>query len=281
MLAKYSNKLVPPELEARFRVEGLQRDTVVATGLMLFAFLFHVISFPTDLELLGRSEALTVVWAVRGASAVIALVCLLLIRRTSGVSSFDNIVFLWAALLGLGIVLANGMLPADYTTHVAWDLFLAFAAYAVVPLPLNRQVMVASIVTLGDIVIFWQFKALDQPGAFLDVLTAFVCANLVGVFTSWEFQRWRRRGFLALRREADARADLEKAWLEIKTLKGIIPICANCKKVRTDEGHWNQVEAYVRDHSEADFSHGICPDCAAILYPELSAEDLKDIADPP
>jgi predicted hydrocarbon binding protein len=60
---------------------------------------------------------------------------------------------------------------------------------------------------------------------------------------------------------------LQKALAEIKTLSGLIPICANCKNIRDDAGYWHQVEAYVRERSRADFSHGLCPDCAAKLYP--------------
>ena len=60
-------------------------------------------------------------------------------------------------------------------------------------------------------------------------------------------------------------ASLEK----VKLLSGFIPICASCKKIRDDKGYWNQLEAYIRDHSEAEFSHGICPDCAKKFYSEL------------
>ena len=60
---------------------------------------------------------------------------------------------------------------------------------------------------------------------------------------------------------------LEQALKEIKTLSGMIPICANCKNIRNDEGFWEQVETYVRKRSSAEFSHGICPECAAKLYP--------------
>lgn len=55
--------------------------------------------------------------------------------------------------------------------------------------------------------------------------------------------------------------ELEKANAEINKLRGILPICAYCKKIRNDEGYWNEVEIYIRQHSEAQFSHGICPDC--------------------
>ena len=66
--------------------------------------------------------------------------------------------------------------------------------------------------------------------------------------------------------------ELKKAMAEIKILQGILPICASCKKIRDDQGSWNQIESYIRKHSEAEFSHGICPDCARELYPDLDFE---------
>ena len=60
--------------------------------------------------------------------------------------------------------------------------------------------------------------------------------------------------------------ELKEALANVKTLRGLIPICASCKKIRDDKGYWSQVEVYVRDRSEAEFSHGICPDCMKTLY---------------
>ncbi len=62
---------------------------------------------------------------------------------------------------------------------------------------------------------------------------------------------------------------LQEALDNIKTLEGLLPICANCKKIRDDEGYWQQAEVYIRNHSKARFSHGICPPCAKKLYPDL------------
>ncbi len=62
---------------------------------------------------------------------------------------------------------------------------------------------------------------------------------------------------------------LRKALDSIKTLKGLLPICSNCKKIRDDTGYWNQIEAYIKDHSEADFTHSLCPECVKKLYPDL------------
>lgn len=61
---------------------------------------------------------------------------------------------------------------------------------------------------------------------------------------------------------------VKEALSEVKTLSGLLPICAHCKKVRDDSGYWNQIETYVAKHTEADFSHGLCPDCAAEIYPK-------------
>ena len=61
---------------------------------------------------------------------------------------------------------------------------------------------------------------------------------------------------------------LQKALDEIKTLKGIVPICAHCKKIRDDKGYWNLLESYIEKHSEAEFSHGMCPDCIEEFYGE-------------
>lgn len=63
--------------------------------------------------------------------------------------------------------------------------------------------------------------------------------------------------------------ELQAALSNIKVLRGLLPICANCKKIRNDEGYWQDVAVYIRDHSEADFTHGICPDCMEELYPEF------------
>jgi len=69
---------------------------------------------------------------------------------------------------------------------------------------------------------------------------------------------------------------LQKALQKLKQLSGLLPICSFCKKIRDDEGYWNQIEAYITEHSEAEFSHGICQECAKKYYPDLDIYDDKD-----
>jgi len=68
--------------------------------------------------------------------------------------------------------------------------------------------------------------------------------------------------------------ELQTALERVKTFSGMLPICASCKKIRDDRGYWNKIEAYIEKHSEAEFSHGICPECARKLYPEYFSDIL-------
>jgi len=82
----------------------------------------------------------------------------------------------------------------------------------------------------------------------------------------------RMRSALRLKREMDRRKareqELEQALSEVKNLRGLLPICGQCKKIRDDQGQWQAVESYIKAHSEADFSHSICPECLNKHYPQ-------------
>lgn len=67
--------------------------------------------------------------------------------------------------------------------------------------------------------------------------------------------------------------ELRQALASVKTLSGLLPICSSCKKIRNDDGYWTLVETYVADHSDAEFSHGICPDCGKKLYGDLYTDE--------
>ena len=78
---------------------------------------------------------------------------------------------------------------------------------------------------------------------------------------------------IAERKKAEAERErliheLENALHQVKTLRGLLPICAGCKKIRDDKNHWHSVESYIMDHSQAEFSHGLCPDCLKKYFPK-------------
>jgi len=101
---------------------------------------------------------------------------------------------------------------------------------------------------------------------------------LVLVLTFYSLKRWRE--LVVVNREMEQKNnELRRAFGEIKQLKGIFPICASCKKIRDDKGYWHQVELYIRDHTDAEFSHGLCSECMSKLYPEVAdqGDSLKKL----
>ncbi|MEJ2588582.1 MAG: PAS domain S-box protein [Deltaproteobacteria bacterium] len=73
--------------------------------------------------------------------------------------------------------------------------------------------------------------------------------------------------------------ELQSALAEVKRLSGLLPICAHCKKIRDDKGYWNAIEDYIKNHSDAEFSHSICPECAKTLYPDYDLYENENTSD--
>jgi K+-sensing histidine kinase KdpD len=104
----------------------------------------------------------------------------------------------------------------------------------------------------------WQIAAeLDQ---FNTVIYFGVCVSVLVVSAREKRQEAERERLIK---------ELQAAMAEVKTLSGLLPICAQCKKIRDDRGYWNQIETFIGARSNAKFSHGICPDCVVQLYPDL------------
>ncbi len=123
----------------------------------------------------------------------------------------------------------------------------------------------------------FETKRITADGRILDVwLTAVALLNEEGspvAITTTERDITEQKYFIKekiklIKKLQKTNIQLEKSLAEIKTLRGIIPICMVCKQVRNDEGFWEQVEVYVHNHTEADFSHGICPNCLKEKFPK-------------
>lgn len=112
------------------------------------------------------------------------------------------------------------------------------------------------------------FPALDPVG----LTFRFIASLIFVIIVSYGLEQAREISYRRLQ-EKNLKLEEEKALLaralgEIKTLNGLLPICSNCKKIRDDDGYWHDVASYIHEHSDADFTHGMCPDCMKQLYPE-------------
>jgi hypothetical protein len=103
----------------------------------------------------------------------------------------------------------------------------------------------------------------DTPvQAFLEKVVAYLLGFMLLFVGTW---RWLPK---VAEHQKMITENLEKAEAEVKALQGMLPICSSCKKIRDDKGYWKQIESYISEHSEAKFSHSICPACAEKLYPK-------------
>ena len=123
----------------------------------------------------------------------------------------------------------------------------------------------------------WQL-AVQHKIRIILVRSILLILGLIGIFVAgWKFLKEEKvRTGIELEREALI-ASLQEAAHHIKTLKGLIPICSSCKKIRDDKGFWNNVDSYIQSRTEAEFSHGICPDCMKKLYPDFMDKEDEDI----
>ena len=98
-------------------------------------------------------------------------------------------------------------------------------------------------------------------------IDATILESKVDVFC--ELHRQRQVIERQMREITVTNAELERRLAEIKTLRGLLPICCNCKKIRNNDGLWDAIEVYIKAHSDATFTHGMCPSCIEELYPEV------------
>lgn len=173
---------------------------------------------------------------------------------------------LCAVLILVTLVVFGGVFPSPvgkYPLEYLCIPGLVWAAYRFGP----RETATASIILAG-LAIWGTLRgfgpfAVSVSNESLLLLQAFMGVTSVSALTFAAVVSKKRR--IERSRERLLR-ELEDALIQIKTLRGLIPICSSCKKVRNDEGYWEHVESYIQHHSLAQFSHGVCPDCVMRLY---------------
>lgn len=134
--------------------------------------------------------------------------------------------------------------------------------------PADREVLTRGLKESGSVTNY-EINALTKYGKSRDIL---ISATLEGdVLSGMVVDITERKK--AEEEKGKLIAELQNALAKIKTLSGLLPICSYCKKIRDDKGSWQQMELYVRDHTEAEFSHGMCPDCAKKAFKEV--EEFK------
>ena len=185
---------------------------------------------------------------------------------------YEQRVVMFTLVCAAAIVGLNGLRPVSAGLPLRTPLMWLFAFYTGFRNRPTLKVIAPYALTLGLVALpaFWNAAAQRESvaGNLLVLLTVNALGTLL-VMRKHELaeheQRWAT--------DVEARVIAERALRELQTLKGIIPICAFCKRVRTNAGDWQAVEAYVHAHSAADFSHGLCPHCTNEHYAEYLTDE--------
>jgi len=175
--------------------------------------------------------------------------------------------------LGFRVFLAS-LFIGTVSINLAWELLFS----APVELRVSSRFTGVVIIAYGVLLIFRGFATLiwipltTNFSPNIIQVALFIASISVSLLSAFGFiimnsQRLENEIKFTGDKLQESLNELEHKMAEIKTLSGLLPICSSCKKIRDDKGYWNQIEVYIRDHSDADFSHGICPDCLRKFFP--------------
>lgn len=276
-LNRFISPRLDPELEERFRMETLAQDKVQVMVIFVLSLVIHIGFIALDLRFQRHGSALWISIATRCVATVVCLWALWMTQRLSGFRLFDRIVFVWMMSVVCHLLIVNLLRPTDYVVVIVWDLIVIYGGYTLVPVPLHLQMLAALSLTAGGVGLWLAYRLpLVEAYETIAVLAAYSFTNIWGFVSSRRLNRSHRQQFVLRIQETDLRQKLEAALAEVKVLRGIIPICAYCKKIRNDRGYYEAVEAYVERHSEAEFSHTYCPDCLKEHYPVIYERMKED-----
>lgn len=134
---------------------------------------------------------------------------------------------------------------------------------------LIRQLLIITCLMLVGMTAYESLKQFIDPHITIwesHTVTIFFSTICAAALSSYFLQRLDKKRAMI----EELKNELEAALTDIQPLTGLLPICASCKNVRDDEGYWNQIESYIKQHINVDLSHGMCPDCMEKMYPEYA-----------
>jgi hypothetical protein len=276
LLSKSSGEFCDRDLEECFLKDtwadykkGPQYVLLVG-GSVLIAFVL------TDLLSVEDLNTLLSLSALRITTGLFLIGSGLSIRRSSVYFASFHQLCLWNQLISAVVIIGLGIIKSLPFIHNAFHLFMVTLMYY--QFLHNRfiyTILASAFFSLAYCIVTTS-SYLVVPVDVVRFVLYLGLANGLGVFMLRSLNYNRRKTYIQHYKERHAKkrlaatvAQLLQAQKEVKTLEGLLPICSRCKQIRDDNGYWNQIEAYLHEHSRLQFSHSLCPTCAQDLYPDL------------
>jgi hypothetical protein len=261
-LCEFSSK----DDEKVYRYHYLKSDAnqiIVGVIIVIIATMAFI---PSDFNLFGHNTEFIELLTFRGIFILFSIIAITGFLKIKNILFFDLLLFFWLFILCLVIFLINNTRPVAYLQHSYIDIPTVIFIFVLFTNRIYYQIIPAVLFSVINISLLVLKDAASTPIAFNSIIIAYVLSIIIGSLVSWRYHIFRRKQYKAWINEKKVKEDLLKANENVKVLAGLMPICSSCKKIRDDKGYWKQIEEYIEKHSEAQFSHSLCEDCAEKLY---------------
>ncbi len=258
----------PPDARpvAQVRLESERRLGIVVTSLIAVPIVMWAI---TDRALVRDPVKLTALYSLRLGMLFMYAAGIVAFRRSTERSQVRQTAYAISVGMVLFIIAISWLRPADNYMPLRTMLLVSLGLFVGYPNTLRHQMIPWLILAAGTVAMLWwhytDMSAVERYSS----LTNFLLAGVLGMLISNNRRALDDDLDVSLEREQRAIEARERSAAALRTLEGIIPICSYCHEVRTEAGAWKRLDHYVRERTEADFSHGMCPKCTAEHYPAL------------
>lgn len=265
------------KLSASFRsdkTERLYRNTFLSVdrkqtiiGLLLFC-LPLIIFIYSDYLLFGYSREFYFLFVARSLVLIFVALTVYFLTRTKNIQFRDYLVFSCVMFTVCVVLYINLTRPPDYLQNSTLNILIVFSLYWLIPNRYIMQLISAFTISLFYIYIFVFHK--DSQNLLSNIIFwfSYIFVNIGGPWISWNLHIYRRRQFATQLEQIAITEKLQYANSEIRTLQATLPLCSGCKRIRDDKGYWSQIDAYIENNTETQFSHGMCLSCVEKLYGE-------------
>lgn len=256
-------------LEADYRAGERVHDVRIARAVAVLGVVVNIPFGVVDYVFQHGSSLFAVLVAARIGIAATSLLVLTRIGSLTAPRARDRLLLAWGAVIAVASVAIVASRPPGFGGPLATGMILIAGFALIVPASFRHQLTAVA----GLVVSFIVARTLQgPPGTAALVSTSGVIAMgvLLSLYASLQKHRAQRELFFALHEQRTLREALEGTLAEIRTLRGIVPICSFCHKIRDEAGDWHRVDTYVTEHTHASFSHGFCPTCESTHYGEGS-----------
>ena len=265
---RFTAQFVDSATEGFFRDDHRHDERVRSMWIIGLVTIGAALSARADYFLLGYSSEFLQVATVRSlhlALSVVAMASLFWLRKHQ---ARDYLLIAWIVTSSLVKFYVQSYRPASYFGHIPADVLIIVTIYTILPLSFRWHLLGGALITLSSAATILVHKQEVVGFAAVSLWGSLILENVVGAAQDYRVHRTAREQFAAKAKERELGAELVAVIDELKTLRGIIPICIHCKQIRDDEGAWHGIESYVEKHTEAHFSHGMCLACFEKHHPD-------------